>query len=73
MFSFTLFALYIVFTAERRLIQTSGVAQLKDTRLGIDGTYWLRKILAKEPALSALGGIPLKLRESVETEIKAFK
>ncbi|ORY95730.1 PIN domain-like protein [Syncephalastrum racemosum] len=62
-----------IFTAERRLIQTSAVSQLKDTRLGIEGNYWLRKILAKEPAVSAMGGSPLKLREAIEAEIKSFK
>ena len=62
-----------VFTAERRLLQTSGVQQLKDTRLGIEGNYWLRKILGKDPAVTAMGGIPLKLKDTVEHEIKAFK
>ncbi|CDH60807.1 xpg i-region protein [Lichtheimia corymbifera JMRC:FSU:9682] len=62
-----------IFTAERRLLQTSGVQQLKDTRLGIEGNYWLRKILGKDPAVTAMGGIPLKLKDTVENEIKAFK
>ncbi|KAL0092293.1 PIN domain-like protein [Phycomyces blakesleeanus] len=62
-----------IFTAERRLIQTSAISQLKETRLGIEGNYWLRKILAKEPAVAALGGIPFNLKHSIEREIKHFK
>lgn len=67
------FFLSIVFTAERRLIQTSAVTQLKDTRLGIDGNYWLRKIVSKENAVTAMGGLPLKLQESIEKELQGFK
>jgi hypothetical protein len=63
----------IVFTAERRLIQTSAVSQLKDTRLGIDGNYWLRKIVSKENTVTAMGGLPLKLVESIEKELGGFK
>ncbi|KAI7872052.1 temperature dependent protein affecting M2 dsRNA replication-domain-containing protein [Spinellus fusiger] len=62
-----------IFTAERRLIQTSAISQLKDTRIGIDGSYWLRKILAKESAIAALGGVPLNLKHSIERELKLFK
>ncbi|KAI9315269.1 PIN domain-like protein [Dichotomocladium elegans] len=62
-----------IYTAERRLLQTSGVPLLKDTRLGIEGSYWLRKILGKDSAVTAMGGLPLKLKEVVENEIKAFK
>ncbi|KAF7727595.1 hypothetical protein EC973_007356 [Apophysomyces ossiformis] len=62
-----------IFTAERRLIQTSAVSQMRDARLGIEGNYWLRKILAKEPAVAAMGGMPLNLRQSIEKELAAFK
>ncbi|KAI8374335.1 PIN domain-like protein [Radiomyces spectabilis] len=62
-----------IFTAERRLIQTSAVSQLKDTRLGIEGNYWLRKVLAKEPAVTAMGGTPLGLRQSIEKELEYYK
>ncbi|KAG1559523.1 hypothetical protein G6F46_002736 [Rhizopus delemar] len=61
------------FTAERRLIQTSATSQLKDTRLGIEGNDWLRKIVLKEPAVTAMGGLPLRLKESIEKELKHFK
>ncbi|ORZ10080.1 PIN domain-like protein [Absidia repens] len=62
-----------IFTGERRLIETVAVSQLKGTRLGIDGNYWLRKILVKEPSLSAMGGTPFTLRQSIENELKHFK
>ncbi|KAG2214324.1 hypothetical protein INT47_000880 [Mucor saturninus] len=62
-----------IFTAERRLIQTSAVSQLKETRLGIDGNYWLRKVLAKENAVTAMGGLPLRLVETLEKELEGFK
>lgn len=62
-----------VFTAERCLIQTSAVTQLKDTRLGIDGNYWIRKIVAKENAVAAMGGLPLRLTASIEKELEGFK
>ncbi|KAL7309521.1 hypothetical protein PS15m_010389 [Mucor circinelloides] len=62
-----------IFTAERRLIQTSAVTQLKDTRLGIDGNYWLRKIVLKENTVAAMGGLPLRLTASIEKELEGFK
>ncbi|KAI7899679.1 PIN domain-like protein [Cokeromyces recurvatus] len=62
-----------IFTAERRLIQTSALSQLKDTRLGIDGNYWIRKIVAKENAVAAMGGLPLRLAASIEKELEGFK
>ncbi|CAO3685594.1 unnamed protein product [Rhizopus stolonifer] len=62
-----------IFTAERQLIQTSAVSQLADTRLGIEGNDWLRKIVLKEPAVTAMGGLPLRLKESIEKELKQFK
>jgi hypothetical protein len=55
------------------LIQTSAVSQLKDTRIGIEGNDWLRKIVPKEPTVTAMGGLPLRLRESIEKELKQFK
>ncbi|KAI8071295.1 PIN domain-like protein [Gongronella butleri] len=62
-----------IFTGERRLIETVAVTQLKGTRLGVDGNYWLRKLLTKEPSLTAMGGVPLTLRSAVEKELEAFK
>ncbi|CAG8453923.1 4770_t:CDS:10 [Acaulospora morrowiae] len=61
-----------IFVAERRLAQPSSLTFLKDTRLGIDGTHWLRKLLqnsAKEPTIAALGGVPLGLKAIIEREL----
>ncbi|CAG8474579.1 15153_t:CDS:10 [Funneliformis caledonium] len=65
-----------IFTVERRLVQISQLSSLKDTRLGIDGTHWLRKLLqtsAKESATTALGGIPIGLRSAIEKELELIK
>jgi hypothetical protein len=61
---------------ERRLVQTSPLHLLRDTRLGIDGNYWLRRVLqqtAKEPAAVAMGGSPNGLRAALEKELNLFK
>jgi len=68
--------LFVVFTVERRLVQHGSLNLLKDTRLGIEGTHWLRKLLqasAKEPATTALGGIPIGLKAAIEKELELFK
>ncbi|CAI2168817.1 8627_t:CDS:10 [Funneliformis geosporum] len=65
-----------IFTVERRLVQHSSLSLLKDSRLGIEGTHWLRKLLqtsAKESATTALGGIPIGLRSAIEKELELFK
>ncbi|CAM0140437.1 unnamed protein product [Umbelopsis sp. WA50703] len=62
-----------IFLAERRLIQTSAVTLLKDQKVGIDASYWLRKILPKETTVVALGGFPLGLRTAIERELANFK
>ncbi|RUO95864.1 hypothetical protein BC936DRAFT_143058 [Jimgerdemannia flammicorona] len=64
------------FTAERRLVHTNPISLLKDTRLGIEGNHWLRKLLqnhVKEPAVVAMGGIPLGLRAAIERELDLLK
>ncbi|KAL1919389.1 uncharacterized protein VTP21DRAFT_2082 [Calcarisporiella thermophila] len=64
-----------IFIAERRLVQTSSINQLRDTRVGIEGSHWLRRLLqttVKEPAVVAMGGIPLGLRAAIERELDLF-
>lgn len=49
---------------------------MKECRVGIEGNYWLRKILAtvaKEGAPVAMGGAPLSLRAAIDKEIIAIK
>jgi hypothetical protein len=60
------------FLHERRLVQISSLHFLRDTRLGIDGNSWLRRVLqnaAKEPAAIAMGGSPNGLRVAIEKEL----
>ena len=62
--------------AERRLVQTSPLHLLRDTRLGIDGNYWLRRVLqqtTKEPAAVAMGGSPNGLQAAIEKELNLFR
>ncbi|KAG2236720.1 hypothetical protein INT48_000718 [Thamnidium elegans] len=49
------------------------ISQLKETRLGIDGNYWIRKVVAKENAVTAMGGLPLRLVETIERELEGYK
>ncbi|RUS15589.1 hypothetical protein BC938DRAFT_476875, partial [Jimgerdemannia flammicorona] len=59
-----------------RLAEKCQCAILTDTRLGIEGNHWLRKLLqnhVKEPAVVAMGGIPLGLRAAIERELDLLK
>ncbi|KAK9763372.1 hypothetical protein K7432_010006 [Basidiobolus ranarum] len=65
-----------IFTAERRLLQHSSLVLLKDIRLGIDGTYWLRKLLqstVREAAPAAMGGVPFGLKAAIERDLELFR
>ncbi|CAG8439730.1 12089_t:CDS:10 [Ambispora leptoticha] len=65
-----------IFTNERRLQQQSSLSLLKETRLGIEGAFWLRKLLqnsGKEPATAAIGGIPIGLKNAIEKELGLLK
>ena len=76
MFLNLFFCIIVDFAIERRFIQIFSLNQLKDTRLGIDGAHWLRKLLqtsAKEPAIAALGGTPIGLKNAIEEELQLFK
>jgi hypothetical protein len=61
------------FLSERKLLQTGQVATLAHTRLGIEGTNWLKKITINEPFQVATGGAPLTLVHTLETELDKFK
>ncbi|KAK9768141.1 hypothetical protein K7432_001435, partial [Basidiobolus ranarum] len=65
-----------IFTAERRLLQHSSLILLKNIRLGIDGAYWLRKLLqatVREATPAAMGGAPFGLKAAIERELELFK
>ncbi|KAG0244913.1 hypothetical protein BGW41_005512 [Actinomortierella wolfii] len=64
------------YTNQRNLIAVHPLSTLKDTRLGIDGNAWVKKVsisAASEQYLAGIGGIPPKLRKAVEKELEGFK
>ncbi|BFZ59465.1 hypothetical protein YB2330_000475 [Saitoella coloradoensis] len=65
------------FCQERKLIQASNLSMLKGCSLGIDATYYLQQILtsqqSKEPLTSALGGLPLALRNHINRDLDDFE
>ncbi|KAJ1956786.1 hypothetical protein IWQ62_005227 [Dispira parvispora] len=64
------------FDVERFLIRTSPLAVLNDVRVGIDGNYWLRRLVQNtlhEAYSVAMGGLPLPLKTAIEQELAQFK
>lgn len=48
---------------------------LKDSRLGVDGNVWLKRIAqnASELFLAGIGGTPSGIRKAIEKELEGFK
>jgi hypothetical protein len=65
------------FLTEKKLVQEAPLSLLAETRLGIDATHYIRRILndpeTKEPLVSALGGCPLALPARIESDLKALE
>jgi XPG N-terminal domain len=65
------------FLAEKKLVQEGPLSLLAETRLGIDATHYIRRILndpeTKEPLVSALGGCPLGLPARIESDLKTLE
>ncbi|PWY97699.1 hypothetical protein BCV70DRAFT_202642 [Testicularia cyperi] len=65
------------FVHDRGLAQTAPLSALKDTRLGIDVTYYLKQLLTSpstsEPLVAALGGAPLALISHIESDLRALE
>jgi hypothetical protein len=68
----------------KHLVQTLPLSTLSDTRLGIDGAFYLSQILdphasrdasgaVKEPLLAATGGVPLSLASKVENDLRVLE
>jgi len=61
----------------RNCQSTEGVQILSETRLGIEGSSWLRRVINanKEPVMTALGGsaAPLELKSHIVKELEWFK
>ncbi|KAJ1979364.1 hypothetical protein H4R34_002858 [Dimargaris verticillata] len=65
-----------IFTVERSLLQHSPLPILKGTRVGIDGNYWLRRLLrseVRETFSVAMGSVPLDLTTAIERDLRRFE
>jgi hypothetical protein len=60
---------------ERKVIHRTSISQLQNTRIGIDGFFWLAKTLtqANEPFQVAMGGIPLTFINKIDRELAKFR
>ncbi|KAJ9474097.1 Post-transcriptional regulator MKT1 [Pseudozyma hubeiensis] len=62
---------------DRGLTQTAPLSALKDTRLGIDLSYYLKQLLSSpstsEPLVAALGGPPIALISHIENDLRALE
>ncbi|ORZ16080.1 temperature dependent protein affecting M2 dsRNA replication-domain-containing protein, partial [Lobosporangium transversale] len=63
------------YLTQKNLASTHPLTTLKDIRLGIDGSVWLKKVIgaASEQYLPGIGGIPSCLRKTIEKELEGFK
>jgi hypothetical protein len=61
------------FLSERRLVETGNISALAQTRLGIEGANWLKKLPVTEPFQAATGGAPLTLAHALDAELDKFK
>ncbi|KAI1319362.1 hypothetical protein EDD11_004228 [Mortierella claussenii] len=63
------------YLTQKNLASTQPLSQLKDIRLGIDGSVWLKKVIgaASEQYLPGIGGTPSGLRKAIEKELEGFK
>ncbi|GJJ68247.1 hypothetical protein EMPS_00593 [Entomortierella parvispora] len=64
------------YITQRKLISSQPLSLLKDIRLGIDGNFWLRKIIsgaASELYLPGIGGTPSGIKAAIEKELEGFK
>jgi len=66
----------LVYITQRKLISSQPLSLLKDIRLGIDGNFWLKKIIsgaASELYLPGIGGTPSGIKAAIEKELEGFK
>ncbi|WFD18915.1 hypothetical protein MCAP1_001128 [Malassezia caprae] len=65
------------FLQEAQLLQEESLSALKNTRLGIDLSYYLRHILSSkemaEPLVTAIGGPPLALISHIEEDLRVLE
>lgn len=62
---------------DRGLTQSAPLSALKDTRLGIDLSFYLKQLLSSpstsEPLVAALGGAPIALISHIENDLRALE
>lgn len=65
------------FLHDAQLLQDAQLSSLKNTRLGIDLSYYLRQLLssadAAEPLVAAIGGQPLALMSKIERDLRVLE
>lgn len=65
------------FLHDAQLLQDGQLSSLKNTRLGIDLSYYLRQLLSSsqtaEPLVAAIGGQPLALISKIEADLRALE
>lgn len=65
------------FLQNAQLLQEESLSALKDTRLGIDLSFYLREVLASpdsaEPLVAAVGGQPLALLSRLEQDLQVME
>ncbi|KAJ2698529.1 hypothetical protein H4R19_005591, partial [Coemansia spiralis] len=64
-----------VYVRELRLAQEARIDALADTRLGIEGSSWLRQLLAgaRDGEAAAVGGVPPTLETEIVKELQFFR
>lgn len=65
------------FLHDGKLLQEESLHALKNTRLGIDLSYYLRQVLSSpesaEPFVAAIGGQPLALMSRIESDVRVLE
>ena len=63
--------------AQQGITQSTAIATLQDTRLGVDADDYLESLLIEggpgEPLLPAHGGLPFKLYAKVDEDVRNFQ
>jgi hypothetical protein len=71
------FLLYQVLLQDKKLVKEAPLSALRDTRLGIDATLYVRRLLTssetKEAYVPALGGVPLALEEHILRDLRTLE
>lgn len=58
------------FFRNNKLVRKNDIAELKGTRLAIDGHFWIRNLQFNEPYQMAMGGVPLGLQTGIDAAIE---